>query len=76
MGSTMYVTTKNVYGRELVYPSCMISEKFARLLNVKSFSDNQLRAILDLGYKIEEDRQVGARLASHTSLINSIVRGE
>ena len=76
MGSTMYVKTKNVYGRELVYPSCMISEKFARLLNVKSFSDNQLRAILDLGYKIEEDRQVGARLASHTSLINSIVRGE
>lgn len=76
MSKTMFVKTKNVYGRELVYPSCMISEKFARLLNVKSFSDNQLRAILDLGYKIEEDRQVGARLASHTSLINSIVRGE
>lgn len=76
MGSTMYVKTKNVYGRELVYPACMISEKFARLLGVKSFSDNQLRDIIDLGYKIEEDRQVGARLASHTSLINSIIKGE
>jgi hypothetical protein len=76
MGSTMYVKTKNVYGRELVYPSCMISEKFARLLGVKSFSDNQLRDIIELGYKIEEDRQVGARLASHTSLINSIIKGE
>lgn len=73
---TIYVKTKNVYGRELVYPSCHLSVKFAQLLNVKSFSDNQLRAILDLGYKIEEDRQVGARLASHTSLVNSIVRGE
>lgn len=73
---TIYVKTKNVYGRELVYPSCHLSVKFAQLLNVKSFSDNQLRAILELGYKIEEDRQVGARLASHTSLINSIVRGE
>ena len=76
MGSTIYVKTKNVYGRELVYPSCHLSEKFARLLGVKSFSDNQLRDILELGYKIEEDRQVGARLASHTSLVNSIVRGE
>lgn len=76
MGSTIYVKTKNVYGRELVYPSCHLSAKFASLLNVKSFSDNQLRAIVDLGYKIEEDRQVGARTASHLSLVNSIVQGE
>lgn len=76
MKTTIYVKTKNVYGRELVYPSCHISEKFARLLGVKSFSDNQLKDILGLGYLVEEDRQVGARLASHTSLINSIVRGE
>lgn len=73
---TIYVKTKNVYGRELVYPSCHLSVMFARLLGVKSFSDNQLASIIELGYQIEEDRQVGARLASHTSLINSIVRGE
>lgn len=76
MRLTIYVKTKNVYGRELVYPSCHLSEKFARLLGVKSFSDNQLRDIIELGYLIEEDRQVGARLASHTSLINSIIKGE
>lgn len=76
MSKTIYVKTKNVYGRELVYPSCHLAEKFARLLGVKSFSDNQLRDILELGYLIEEDRQIGARLASHTSLINSIVKGE
>jgi hypothetical protein len=70
------VKTKNVYGRELVYPSCYISEKFARLLGVKSFSDNQLNGILELGYKIEEDRQIGARLTSHLSLVNSIIKGE
>ncbi len=73
---TIYVKTKNVYGRELVYPSCHLAEKFARLLGVKTFSDNQLSSILELGYRIEEDHQVGARLASHTSLINSIVKGE
>lgn len=72
--STMYVKSKNVYGRELVYPACYLSEKFARLLGVKSFSDSQLRGILELGYRIEEDKQVGARLASHTSLVNSIIR--
>lgn len=73
---TIYVKTKNVYGRELVYPSCHLSAKFARLLGVKSFSDNQLAGIIELGYQIEEDRQVGARLASHTSLVNSIIKGE
>ena len=75
MSKTMFVKTKNVYGRELVYPSCHLAVKFAQLLNVKTFSDNQLSHIIELGYKIEEDRQVGARLASHTSLINSIVKG-
>lgn len=75
MSKKIYVKIKNVYGRELVYPSCHLAEKFALLLGVKSFSDNQLKAILELGYLIEEDRQVGARLASHTDLINSIVRG-
>ncbi len=71
----IYVKTKNVYGRELTYPACHIAEKFARLLGVKTFSDNQIAHILDLGYEIKEDRQVGARLASHTSLINTIVKG-
>lgn len=72
---TIYVKSKNVYGRELIYPSCHIAEKFARLLGVRSFSDNQIAGIIELGYQIEEDRQIGTRLASHTSLINSIVKG-
>jgi len=74
--NTIFVKTKTVYGRELVYPSCHIAEKFARLLGVKSFSDTQLRQIIDLGFEIKEDKQVGARLASHKNLINSIVKGE
>lgn len=31
MGSTIYVKIKNVYGRELVYPSCHVSAKFAHI---------------------------------------------
>jgi len=50
----IYVKTKNVYGRELVYPSCHLAEKFARLLGVKTFSDTQVSCILDLGYEIKE----------------------
>lgn len=73
---TIYVKVKNVYGRSLVYPSCNISEKFARLIGVKTFNDNHLDLIIALGYRILEDHKMGARLASHTALINSIVKGE
>ncbi len=73
---TIFVKFKNVYGKDLVYPSCHVAEKFARLLGVKTFNDRQLKGILDLGFNIEEDRQVSARAASHINLINLIVKGE
>ena len=50
---TIYVTIKNVYGNELVYPACDDSNSFAQLTNTKTFNANQLRTIKALGYNIE-----------------------
>jgi hypothetical protein len=50
---TVMVSIKNVYGKELVYPACPITEVFAELTKTKTLSDNDLANILKLGYKIE-----------------------
>jgi len=49
---TVMVSIKNVYGKELVYPACPITEVFAELTKTKTFSDNDLANILKLGYKV------------------------
>lgn len=43
---------KNVYGNDLVYPMCEISENFAKLINKKTFSNYDLKIIEALGYQI------------------------
>lgn len=55
MKPTIYVKTKNVYGRDLVYPSCEDSHKFAKLLGVKTFNSHQISMIIELGYIVKED---------------------
>ena len=50
---TVMVFIQNVYGKELVYPACPITEVFAKLTKTKTLSDNDLANILKLGYKIE-----------------------
>lgn len=47
------VSIKNVYGKELIYPACPITEIFAELTKTKTLSDNDLANIIKLGYKIE-----------------------
>ena len=49
---TVMVSIKNVYGKELVYPACPITEVFAELTKTKTLSDNDLAAIIKLGYKV------------------------
>ena len=49
---TIYVTVKNVYGNDLVYPACDDSRAFAQLTNSKTFNANQLHTIRALGYNI------------------------
>ena len=44
--------TKNVYGNDFIYPVCETSQKFANLINKKTFSNYDLKIIESLGYKI------------------------
>lgn len=50
---TIYVRIKNVYGREVIYPDCPLSVKFAEIAGTKTLGENTVRSILDMGYKIE-----------------------
>jgi len=49
---TVFVTIKNVYGREMVYPACPVTEIIASIAKTKTLSDNDLAAIKKLGYEI------------------------
>lgn len=51
------VKTKNVYGKELVYPICEKAALFARLAGTKTLSDNVLGDIIALGYAITEQQR-------------------
>ncbi len=44
--------TKSVYGNELIYPVCETSQKFANLINKKTFSNYDINIIKSLGYQI------------------------
>lgn len=47
---TIQYRKKNVYGNELNYPACEVSNKFADLLGIKSFTATQIKKIEALGY--------------------------
>jgi hypothetical protein len=44
--------TKSVYGNDLIYPVCELSQKLAKLINKKTFSNYDLKIIESLGYQI------------------------
>jgi hypothetical protein len=46
------VITKSVYGNHLVYPNCELSQKFAKLINKKTFSHADLCIIESMGIVI------------------------
>lgn len=47
---TVQVTIKNVYGKRAVYPACETAEKLCRLLAAKTFTDQAIAQLKDLGY--------------------------
>jgi hypothetical protein len=49
----IYVEIKNTWGKDLVYPACEISKKLCRLTGKKTFSREDIKIIMDLGYNIE-----------------------
>lgn len=48
------VKVKNVYWNDLLYPNNEQAIKFARLLNKKTLSDNDLENIEEMGFTIEK----------------------
>lgn len=46
----LLITTKNVYGNELIYPACPKSKLFCELLGTKTLTRNQCLKISALGY--------------------------
>jgi hypothetical protein len=46
---TIYVSIKNVYGEEKVYPDCDKAKGFAALLNQKTFTPANIRQMKALG---------------------------
>lgn len=53
MAYNIKIAEKTVYGRILLYPHDETAKKFAKLLNVKTFSHANLCDIEALGYLIE-----------------------
>lgn len=49
----IWVTIKNVYGNERIYPACEKAELFARLTESKTLTDRAIGRIKDLGYTVE-----------------------
>ena len=52
MQTTITVKEKSVYGNTLIYPACEQSERFARLLNKKTFSGTDIHGIEGLGFTV------------------------
>lgn len=51
---TVQIKIKSVYGNKLIYPANDTAIKFTQLLNKKTLSESDLKAIQALGYKIEQ----------------------
>lgn len=52
MSTKLTLTTKNVYGRVLGYPSCAPSRCLAGAFKVKSFTMEQVRTLRALGFAV------------------------
>ena len=47
------VTSKNVYGKELIYPACHIAGAFTMIAKTKTLSIDDLKTIKAMGYEIK-----------------------
>lgn len=50
----LQIKIKSVYGVKRIYPADEIAEKFTKLINTKTFSEEHLAIIKSLGYEIEQ----------------------
>ncbi len=50
------VKIKNVYGHDLTYPACPVSEKLIQLTGVKTFTKQHIAIIKSLGYEVKVEQ--------------------
>jgi hypothetical protein len=60
----IFVTVKNVYGNDLIYPACEKSRLLAELAGRKTLTKSDLRTIRALGYEVAESPFNAARSAA------------
>ena len=53
MGKEIILEVKNVYGNDLIYPSCHVANALIKLKNGKTFSKNDVNVFRSLGYAIK-----------------------
>lgn len=54
---TLYITIKQVYGKDTIYPNCDDSRVFAEMLGRKTLTETDMRHIRTLGYVFEVTAQ-------------------
>ena len=50
---TLKVQIKSIYGQTYIYAACPVSQKFIKLLKVKTFTEHHVTILKELGYKFE-----------------------
>lgn len=55
--STLYITIRQVYGKDTIYPACDDSQVFASMLGRKTLTEADMRHIRTLGYQFEVRQQ-------------------
>ena len=53
MNKEITLEVKNVYGKDLIYPSCHIANALIKLKNGKTFHKDDLNVFRSLGYAIK-----------------------
>lgn len=51
--ATLSLIRKNVYGRELIYPACDISRLLVKLTDRKTFDENDLSVLREIGFELK-----------------------
>lgn len=52
---SVFVRVETTYGRQRIYPACEISKKFIQFTGRKTFTEQDLELIKQLGYEVIRD---------------------
>jgi len=53
MNQSILIEVKDQYGAQVFHPVCQVSKLFAQLARTKTLTNDSLKTIKELGYKIE-----------------------